>query len=59
MKLQVTLTRSLIGRKTDQVQTAHALGLKKVNQTILINKPNESTVGMVHKIRHLVKVEEV
>ena len=59
MKVQVTLTRSLIGRKFDQVRTAHALGLKKVNQVIVLDKPNEAILGMINKIRHLVKVEEI
>jgi len=32
MKLEIKLVRSLIGRKPNQVKTAHALGLKKINQ---------------------------
>jgi len=32
-KLQVTLTRSVIGRPQDQRETVKALGLRKINQT--------------------------
>lgn len=59
MKVKVTLTRSLIGKKEDQVRTAKALGLNKINQSIVIENPNESILGMVKKIHHFVKVEEV
>ena len=58
MKVQVTLTRSLIGRKGNQVDTAHALGLKKVNQVVVHTK-NDAIMGMINTISHLVKVEEV
>lgn len=57
-KLQVTLTRSLIGRKPNQVKTAHALGLKKIHQTVVIDT-NEAVLGMVKTIAHLVDVKEV
>ena len=58
MKVQVTLTRSLIGRKPNQVSTAKALGLHKVGHTVTIVK-NEATLGMVNRIGHLVEVVEV
>lgn len=58
MKLQVTLVRSLIGSKKNQVKTAHALGLRKINQTV-IKVDNEPIRGMIRTISHLVKVEEV
>ncbi len=58
MKLQITLKRSLIGRKPNQVKTAHALGLKKVNQ-VVVKEANEALNGMVHTIGHLVDVKEV
>ena len=58
MKLQITLTRSLIGRKPNQVKTAHALGLKKVNQ-VVVKEANEAVTGMVNTIIHLVDVQEV
>jgi len=58
MKLQITLKRSLIGRKPNQVKTAHALGLKKVNQ-VVVKEANEAVAGMVNTIIHLVDVQEV
>ena len=33
-KLKITLEKSLIGRKDDQIATAHALGLKKIRATV-------------------------
>lgn len=58
MKLQITLKRSLIGRKPNQIKTAHALGLKKVNQ-VVVKEANEAVTGMVNTILHLIDVKEV
>lgn len=58
MKLKITLTRSLIARKPNQVKTAHALGLKRINQ-VVEKEDNEAIRGMVNTISHLVKVEEI
>ena len=57
-KLKITLTRSLIGYKQDQRATVRALGLRKVNSTA-VQEDNPTIRGMIHKVRHLVKVEEV
>ena len=57
-KLKITLTRSLIGYKKDQRATVRALGLGKLNSTV-VQEDNPTIRGMVHKVRHLVKVEEV
>lgn len=58
MKVQIKLTRSLIGRKPNQVKTAHALGLKKLNQ-VIVKETNEAVNGMIKTISHLVSVTEV
>lgn len=58
MKLQIKLIKSLIGRKPNQVKTAHALGLKKMNQ-VVEKESNEAILGMIHTIGHLVQVQEV
>lgn len=58
MKLQITLKRSLIGRKPNQVKTAHALGLKKIHQ-VVVKESNEAIDGMILTISHLVEVKEV
>ena len=55
--IQITLTRSLIGRKPNQVKTAQALGLTKINQTVE-KEANDTILGMVKTISHLVKVVE-
>jgi large subunit ribosomal protein L30 len=56
-KLQITLTRSLIGRPDDQRQTVKALGLRKVNQTVE-HQDNAAIRGMITKVAHLVTVKE-
>ncbi|GBF77051.1 50S ribosomal protein L30 [Paenibacillus sp. 598K] len=57
-KLQITLVRSLIGRNEKQRATVQALGLRKVNHSV-IKADNEAIRGMVNHVSHLVKVEEV
>ena len=58
MTLEITLKKSLIGRNPNQVRTAHALGLKKLNQTV-VKTSNDAIVGMVKTIAHLVVVKEI
>ena len=55
---QVKVTRSLIGRPEDQRATVKALGLKKTNSQV-VKEVTPQIQGMLHKVRHLVKVEEV
>lgn len=56
--LKVTLTKSIIGCKKDQIATVEALGLHKIRHTV--EKPdNEAIRGMIFKVKHLVSVEEV
>lgn len=57
-KLQITLTRSVIGRKGDQVKTVEALGLRKLNQTVE-QQDNPAIRGMINKVAHLVTVKEI
>jgi large subunit ribosomal protein L30 len=57
-KLKITLIRSLIGYKQDQRATVRALGLGKIG-TSVVQEDNPTIRGMVHKVRRLVKVEEV
>ncbi|MDO8995920.1 50S ribosomal protein L30 [Sediminibacterium sp.] len=57
-KIKITQIKSGIDRSERQKQTLIALGLKKLNAT----KEVEATpqiLGMVNKVSHLVKVEEV
>ena len=57
-KIKITQIKSGIDRSERQKQTLIALGLKKMNAT----KEVEATpqiLGMVNKVSHLVKVEEI
>ncbi len=57
MAKNVTLVKSLIGRKQDQIATAHSLGLRKIGDCV--SQPdNAQTQGKINKISHLVKVTE-
>ena len=56
-ELKVTLVKSTIGAKPKHVRTVEALGLRKLNKTVIL-PDNAATKGMVHQVRHLVKVEE-
>ena len=56
--LKVTLTKSTIGCKKDQIATVEALGLKKLNKSVEM-PDNAATRGMIQQVRHLVKVEEI
>lgn len=57
-QLKITWKRSAIGRQQDQKDTIRALGLRRLNQTV-VHQDNPSIRGMVYKVRHLVEVEEV
>lgn len=58
MKVKITLVRSPIGRKPNQRKTAEALGLRKMNHSV-VQELNGPIQGMINTIWHLVKVEEV
>ncbi len=57
-KLKITLVRSTIGYKYDQKDTIKRLGLRKMHQTV-IKEDNPQIRGMVEKVKHLLKVEEI
>ncbi|MBY0121935.1 50S ribosomal protein L30 [Bacillus sp. S/N-304-OC-R1] len=56
-KLEITLTRSVIGRPGDQRETVKALGLRKMHQTVE-HQDNPAIRGMINKVAHLVTVKE-
>jgi large subunit ribosomal protein L30 len=57
-KLRITYTKSSIGYARDQKGTVVALGLKHVGESAeLADSP--VVRGMVAKVSHLVKVEEI
>jgi large subunit ribosomal protein L30 len=56
--LRITLVRSLIGYPAGQRRVARGLGLRKLNSSVVRRKSPE-IMGMVRKIGHVLKVEEV
>lgn len=57
-KLRVTLVRSPIGRPQVQRRTVRALGLKRINHSV-VHRETPEIVGMIKRVSHLVKVEPV
>lgn len=57
-KLKITQIKSRIGSSALQKRNLDALGLRKINQTV---EHDDSAIilGMVAKVKHLVKIEEV
>lgn len=56
--LRITLVRSGIGRPEVERRTIKALGLGKLNSSV-VQDDNPAIRGMAFKIRHLVSVEEI
>lgn len=55
--LRITYSTSSIGVEKDQKATVVRLGLRKLGQTV--EQPDNPAVrGMIHKVRHLLTVEE-
>jgi large subunit ribosomal protein L30 len=57
-KLRITQTKSASGHKQDQGLTVRALGIRKMQHTVE-HSDTPQIRGMVFKVRHLVKVEEI
>ena len=57
-KLRITWVKSGIGYKETQKRTLTTLGFHRLNQSVT-HDDSMSIRGMVNKVRHLVKVEEV
>ncbi len=57
-RLRITYVKSGIGYSQKQRATIHALGLRKLHQVV---EHDDSPVirGMINKVAHLVKVEQV
>jgi large subunit ribosomal protein L30 len=56
-RLKVTLIRSTIGFNRTQDETVTGMGLRRLNHTVELPDTPE-TRGMIHKVRHLVTVQE-
>ena len=57
-KIKITQVRSKIGSTKRQKATLEALGLRKLNGSVEQTDSPEIK-GMVSKVKHLVKIEEV
>ncbi len=57
-KLLITWVKSSIGYSRDQRETLKTLGLRRLNQSVK-RDDSPSVRGMINKVKHLVKVEEV
>lgn len=56
--LKITLVKSTIGRKQDQIKTVEALGLNKI-RSVVEKEDTPAIRGMINKVTHLVTVEEI
>jgi len=57
-EIKITQIKSAIGSPKDQKLTVQALGIRKLNHS-KVHKATPQILGMVKKVRHLVKVEEL
>ena len=57
-KLKITLVRSRYHRSPNQRECLKGLGLKKIGQSV-IREDNPCIRGLIRKVQHLVKVEEI
>ncbi|GAB5553970.1 MAG: 50S ribosomal protein L30 [Saprospiraceae bacterium] len=57
-KIKITQVKSLIDRSKKQKDTAKALGLRRMNHSV-VKEATPQILGMVAKVQHLVTVEEV
>lgn len=57
-KIKITQVKSGIDRSERQKQTLVALGLKKLNSTVEV-EATPQIQGMVNKVSHLIKVENI
>ena len=58
MKLNITQTKSTIACLKDQIATIEALGLHKIGHSV-VKEDNAAVRGMIFKVKHMVKVEEI
>lgn len=57
-KIKITLIKSTIKKSGNQKKTIAALGLRKINQTVE-KELNPAIQGMINKVKHLIKVENL
>jgi large subunit ribosomal protein L30 len=57
-KIKITQIKSIINRPKGQKRTIEALGLRRLNHSVIHNETPQ-ILGMVTKVTHLVKVEDI
>jgi len=57
-KVKITQIKSTIDRPRRQKETIKSLGIRKMNQTVE-HEATPQILGMIAKVQHLVKVENV
>jgi len=57
-KVKITQVKSKNGATDRQIATLASLGLRRIRHTVE-REVNDVTKGMIEKVRHLVKIEEV
>ncbi|MDR1761242.1 MAG: 50S ribosomal protein L30 [Bacteroidales bacterium] len=57
-KIKITQVKSLIGSTKSQKATMEVLGLKRMQQ-VVEHENTPQIIGMINKMRHLLKIEEV
>jgi len=57
-KIRITQVKSVIDRSERQKRTIEALGLRKLHSTVEV-EATPQILGMVRKVNHLVRVEEI
>ncbi|MCP3922194.1 MAG: 50S ribosomal protein L30 [Desulfobacterales bacterium] len=57
-KIKIQLVRSMIGRPEKHRKILRGMNLTKINRTVEL-EDTPSIRGMVQKVKHLVKVEDI
>jgi len=57
-QIKITLVKSVIGHKPNQLKTIKALGLTKT-QSAVVKDDTDALRGMINTVAHLVTVENV
>jgi len=56
-KVKITQIRSIIGQSERQRSTLRSLGIRKMHQTVEV-EANPQILGMIEKVKHLVRIEQ-
>ena len=57
-KIRITQERSKNGKPERQKRTLEALGIRKLNHSV-VHEATPQILGMVTKVNHLIKVENI